>query len=197
MSKDSWLSWYQVRRVERGVADLASRLTDTGPSRILDFGCGTGRHTVYLARMDFDVFGFDWSGAAIEIAKRELANQKLEAYLQIWDMNNTPLPYKDSFFDVVISVRVLHHTFGDKIKRIASFLQQLTCLLLPKRESAISFTQPSLSKRCFTEQPLSVSDALNSTRTEVEPSPPKRIQSRLPREYSPSQTRTLPSGSTA
>ncbi len=62
MSKDSWVEWYSDRRVEENVVDLAKVLREKGASRILDFGCGTGRHTVYLARMTFDVYGFGfWS----------------------------------------------------------------------------------------------------------------------------------------
>jgi SAM-dependent methyltransferase len=112
--------------VEPGVAELASRLVKASHARTLDFGCGTGRHLVYLARMGFEVFGFDWSGASIEVAKRELAKHKLGAALRVWDMNDPPLPYDDSFFDAVIAVRVLHHIYADKIKRIANEIQRIT-----------------------------------------------------------------------
>lgn len=120
LSKDAWLDWYKDRRIEESVAHLASLLKETNTERILDFGSGTGRHTTYLAKMGFEVYGFDWSQAATRAAKQELSKQGPSANHMIWDMNETPPLYDDSFFDAVIVVRVLHHTYGDKISRIES-----------------------------------------------------------------------------
>ena len=41
------------------------------PSRILDVGCGTGGHSIELARRGHDVTGVDMSPAMIEIAQRK------------------------------------------------------------------------------------------------------------------------------
>ena len=117
--KDTWLNWYKDRRVEENVALFVKWLLEARVRRVLDFGTGTGRHAVYLARMGFEVYGFDWSDAAITIAKQELSKEKLSASLTVWDMNDAPLPYDDDFFDAVIAVKVLHHTYLEKITRIA------------------------------------------------------------------------------
>jgi SAM-dependent methyltransferase len=124
--KDTWLEWYKDRKIEDEVTMLARKLIDARVRRILDFGTGTGRHTVYLARMGFDVYGFDWSENAISLARQELSGQGLSATLRVWDMNRTPLPYNDAFFDAVIAVRVLHHTYVEKIRRIASEIARIT-----------------------------------------------------------------------
>jgi len=124
--KDTWLDWYQTQQVDENVVSIAELLKQKGVSRVLDFGCGTGRHTVYLASLGFDVFGFDWSEASISVATRELSKKGLHANLQVWDMNEIPLPYDDSFFDCVLSIRVFHHTLVDKIRLIASEIQRIT-----------------------------------------------------------------------
>jgi 2-polyprenyl-3-methyl-5-hydroxy-6-metoxy-1,4-benzoquinol methylase len=124
--RDTWLDWYKDRNVEENVAVLAKRFVDAGVKKILDFGTGTGRHTVYLAKMGFEVYGFDWSEAAITLARQHLARQGLSANLTVWDMNETPLPYNDEFFDAVIAVRVLHHTYTEKITRIAAEISRIT-----------------------------------------------------------------------
>ena len=83
MSKDAWLDWYQDKRVEEGVVDFAKMLKEAAANRILDFGCGTGRNTVYLVRVGFEVYGFDWSEAAVAATKQELSREKLDANLQV------------------------------------------------------------------------------------------------------------------
>lgn len=123
--KDTWLDWYKDGKIEENVATLSEELLEAGARRVLDFGTGTGRHTVYLARMGFEVYGFDWSDAAIAAAKRTLAKGGLSANLTVWDMTATPLPYTDAFFDAVIAVRVLHHTYVEKILRIVSEITRI------------------------------------------------------------------------
>src|SRR5439155_359783 len=73
MSKDAWLDWYRDKRVEECVVDFGRMFKEAAATRILDFGCGTGRNTVYLVRVGFEVYGFDWSEAAVAATKQELS----------------------------------------------------------------------------------------------------------------------------
>jgi SAM-dependent methyltransferase len=125
MSKDAWLNWYQDRKVEDSVVNFARILKEAGSLRVLDLGCGTGRNTVYLARLGFEVHGFDWSQAAVEICKQELSKMGLDADIRVWDMNETPFPYSTSYFDAVLVMKVMHHTYVEKIRRIAAEIQRL------------------------------------------------------------------------
>jgi trans-aconitate methyltransferase len=49
VGKDAWLDWYKERKVEPAVVDFARLLKNARATRVLDFGCGTGRNTIYLA----------------------------------------------------------------------------------------------------------------------------------------------------
>lgn len=52
--------------------------------RILDIGCGAGRHSLYLQRNGFDVLGIDNSPGAIRVAKlRGLRKAKVMSIMQI------------------------------------------------------------------------------------------------------------------
>ena len=79
MIKDTWVDWYQDRLVDENVVAIAELLKSKRASRVLDFGCGTGRHTVYLAKTGFNVYGFDWSENAVAVATKELSRQGLNA----------------------------------------------------------------------------------------------------------------------
>ena len=51
------------------------------PSRILDLGCGTGRHLIVLAASGHQATGVDISPAMLTVAQRKLEDQELSALL--------------------------------------------------------------------------------------------------------------------
>jgi SAM-dependent methyltransferase len=75
-------------------------------SKILDLGCGRGRHAISLARKGYHVTGVDLSERAIETAQEKAVNEGLSrVHFQVGDMRE-PLPQK---FDVILN---LFTTFG-------------------------------------------------------------------------------------
>jgi len=54
-------------------------LTDRG--RVIDLGCGTGRHVVHLARRGFNVVGVDLSPFMLDVAREKLKRESLHAEL--------------------------------------------------------------------------------------------------------------------
>lgn len=68
--------------------------------KILDFCCGAGSHTWYLAREGFDVYAFDGSESAVNKVKERLEKEGLKADLRVRDA--LELDYEDNFFDCVI-----------------------------------------------------------------------------------------------
>lgn len=46
--------------------------------RILDMGCGTGRHAIGLAARGYEMTGVDWSGGMLDEAKKEAAKAGVE-----------------------------------------------------------------------------------------------------------------------
>lgn len=79
------------------------------PARVLDLGCGTGRHLVHLAGHGYTVFGLDRSEHGLQLSQVWLAEKNLSAAgLCVQDLKD-PLPCANGAFDVVISTQVIHH----------------------------------------------------------------------------------------
>lgn len=84
-------------------------------SRVLDAGCGNGRHVVFFSEQGFDVYGIDISEEAIEIANAWVAKKGLKAHLEVGDI--AKLPFENGYFDVVVSYGVLDHISFSEAKK--------------------------------------------------------------------------------
>ena len=49
--------------------------------RILDLGCGDGRHLVYFAKRGYEMFGLDYAPTGLRLAKEWFAKEGLSAKL--------------------------------------------------------------------------------------------------------------------
>lgn len=73
--------------------------------RILDLGCGNGKHSIYLNSSGFDVYASD-----IDCSKIIKNTEKLNlSNLIIRKHSFTAIPYDNDFFDAVICTSTLHH----------------------------------------------------------------------------------------
>lgn len=102
-----YLELYQHRDEEdaRWIINLIQRtLNISTKSRVLDIACGSGRHSLELARRGFDVTGFDLSGFLISEAFKNL-NESKEKKLKVKflrkDMRN--FNFRNSF-DVALNI---------------------------------------------------------------------------------------------
>lgn len=112
---------YLQRRVGLGVYDTKRKI-----SRILDAGCGNGRHLLFFAEQGYEVYGMDISKEAIEIAEAWLAEKNLKANLKVGGLEK--LPYGDAFFDAVVSFEVLDHLLFPAAKKA---IEEMKRVLLP------------------------------------------------------------------
>ena len=92
--------------------------------KVLDLGCGSGRHVVYLASAGFDVCGLDQAPYALDLASQWLQEAGLQADLRPGDMLE-PLPFADETFDGILSIAVIHHTVLAKIRGIIAEMERV------------------------------------------------------------------------
>jgi len=90
------------------IVRLSPVMHERGVQRVLDLGCGPGRHVLYLSRQGYEMHGLDISAAGVERCRNVLEQQHLTATVQVADMLS--IPYPDAHFDWVLSVQVIYHT---------------------------------------------------------------------------------------
>jgi SAM-dependent methyltransferase len=135
---------------------IAARFREESCERILDIGCGTGRHTVYLAQEGFEVYSLDISPTALKYTIDMLSTHDLSAHLTLHDMNI--LPFEDGYFDAVICIQVIHHNTVDRIHKtvqeICRILHEkgLIWITVPVSKNEPSETQKEIEPGTFIPQ---------------------------------------------
>src|SRR5262245_57082866 len=85
---------------------LRKAVGDVRGLAVLDLGCGTGRHSLWLAATGADLTAVDFSEGMLAEARRK---QGAEAVRFLAHDLHQPLPFPSETFDLVVSGLVLEH----------------------------------------------------------------------------------------
>ncbi len=116
---DNWDSIYKqygswLQEPHEDMASVVSLFQQRGVKKVLDLGCGAGRHVVYLAGHGIEMSGLDSSDEAIKMNREALEKMNLNAELVVASMYKK-LPYPDKSFDAIVCTKALNHNTIDKI----------------------------------------------------------------------------------
>jgi tellurite methyltransferase len=103
---------------EQDVRDLEKELASRNMSRVLDVGCGIGRHSLYLASKGFQVFSIDASAKAIDFTQN--AAQGAGLSINVRQSPMTTLPFEDHYFDYVLAWNVIYHGDPTTVRTVLS-----------------------------------------------------------------------------
>lgn len=100
-------SEYAPEEPDKLVVETLKLLKRPKNLKVLDLGCGAGRHVVYLASRKLEAYGVDISNTGLIKTKERLEKSSLKAFLVRCDMKS--LPFISSLFDVVICLNTIYH----------------------------------------------------------------------------------------
>lgn len=110
------------------VHHVAEILQEHSCRRVVDLGCGSGRHTVFLAQRGMEAIGIDRSPTGLRLAREWLDQEGLEAWLVLADVRR-PLPLADAAWDALISTQVIHHALLSVVQGTA---REISRILRPR-----------------------------------------------------------------
>jgi len=87
--------------------EVVELFIEHGCTEILDLGCGSGRHSVHLAKENFKVTGIDISWTGLGLTRDWLREDGLESRIVQSDFRH-PLPFQTGSFSGVFSTQVIH-----------------------------------------------------------------------------------------
>ncbi|MDE0083075.1 MAG: class I SAM-dependent methyltransferase [Gammaproteobacteria bacterium] len=114
-------------------------LGDVRQLDVLDLGCGTGRHTAWLAAEGARVTAVDFSEEMLERARRKVPGTDVDFIVH--DLNE-PLPLEDASFHAVVSGLVLEH-----IRDPRAFFMDAHRVLKPGARAVVSAMHPAMFLR--------------------------------------------------
>ncbi len=154
---DKYVSWQ--KRLIKEIAFIKYQLKGRS-KKIIDVGCGTGEHSIALARQGFEVLGIDKSSSMIAIANNKLESlpEKLRKKVSFRKVGTDELADKlnEKFDAAIILGGVISHYFdlAKYLKGIQSVLNSTNTIIIQvpnyehileekNRFSSLSFIKPS------------------------------------------------------
>lgn len=125
-------------------------------SRVLDMGCGSGRHVVKLAEEGFDVSGIDFSPSAASLAENWLHQKNLDAEIIVGNFDDKQKDFPDNSFGGVIAINTLEygqeHEIENNLSQIKRYLKPDGLFLLVYRSKLSTLKHPNLPVQFFEQE---------------------------------------------
>ena len=118
---EEYLTVYKHRNDEEAetlISLLLKKVALANGAKVLDLGCGAGRHALVLASLGFEVTGVDQSEKLLSVAKEDAKKNGLHATFIKADIRTVPFP---ETFDLILNVFTSFGYFDDDADNFAIF----------------------------------------------------------------------------
>jgi len=116
------------------VYPLLNRWKKQDFKKLLDLGCGVGRHALFFSKYGFDVSACDLSEKGIDKLNTLAKKNNLKIETKVCDMLS--LPYKNNSFDCLIAYHAIYHSDDTGIKKV---IDEINRILKVGGEAYITF----------------------------------------------------------
>ena len=110
---EEWIKSYRIKEnalfYDEVFNQICFTLSKDGNPTILDAGCGSGAHSVRLAKHGFNVLGVDISKYILKKAKSNIRLHNFQNKIQFSCEDITSLPYENQSFKYILCWGVLMH----------------------------------------------------------------------------------------
>lgn len=126
---EEWIKSYRIKEnaifYDEVFDKICYTLRTSGNSTFLDAGCGSGSHSIRLAKRGFRVLGVDISNYILTKARSNIHSQNFHEKIKFYCEDITSLPYRDESFKYILCWGVLMH-----IPNIDQAIAELTRVLI-------------------------------------------------------------------
>lgn len=106
--------FYSITRGSRRFIEKWLVDRNAGEKKFLDYCCGEGGMSIFLARNNADITGIDISDVSIKYAKESAFEKGLTDNPKLLVMDAENLEFENNYFDTIFCSGVLHHLDIDK-----------------------------------------------------------------------------------
>lgn len=131
-NRQQWINLHKNKRYrpkypsEIVVQFVFRNFSSDGKTKVLDLGCGAGRHVFFLGNENIVPYGLDFSDEGIEYTKEMMIENGLGQYVDNMSVGTlTQLPYADYFFDGIICYGVLYYLAYEDIKKAVQEMRRV------------------------------------------------------------------------
>ncbi len=102
---------------------VVTRWKENGYKKLLDLGCGIGRHAVLSAQVGLDVTAFDLSEEGLKKLNQVAKEKELKIKTVVGDM--VKLPFPDASFDSVLAFHAIYHQDDEGLKMVVGEIKRV------------------------------------------------------------------------
>lgn len=119
-NKIEWNKKYQDKRFflkwpDEMVVRFIAKYMNGSSTKVLDLGCGSGRHCELLAEQGYQVYGCDISAKSISLTKKRLKPFNFKGnFIESYSWN---LPYALNFFDYIVAWHSIYYNNFNNMKK--------------------------------------------------------------------------------
>ena len=110
---ESWQKDYYepsaIRHYDKAIARMIRMMNPSKDSPVLDAGCGTGVHSIRVAKLGYKVKAIDISNTALEESRRLAQQAGVSDQIDFEQADVTQLQFPDDTFETIFSWGVLIH----------------------------------------------------------------------------------------